>query len=213
MSMTSSVVFDLDGTLVNTIEIVQSVLNDMRRSKGLGDLSTDEIVPWLSVGGETMIQELLELNSAETPRFTQEFRRLYKECPTPSDFIFPGVENVLDKLKNLGVSLHVCTNKPRELALIALDEAGIKKYFSSICAGDDLTTRKPDQANFYECFGGQSISPNNSIMIGDSVVDQQLASNAGVRFGFFRSGYDDGVNITITDFSFGAYSDFPFGQI
>jgi phosphoglycolate phosphatase len=205
--------FDLDGTLIDSASTVHQIINTLRNERGLGEISRSELVPLLSIGGEKMIEKTLMTASQETPTMLACFRTRYYNLKTDPGVLYRGAVQVLHELRKEGVKLSLCTNKPRILTRKILKEVGISAYFETICAGDDLPTRKPSPENLKACLEGPVSKYKHIYMVGDSTVDQRLALNAGARFIFFASGYDDGVVPSESDYIFSHYGKFPFSEI
>lgn len=200
-------VFDLDGTLVDSARVVASILNELRDEIGKEAKDVNFFIPWLSLGGEDLVANGLEIDPKQAGRFLEAFRLRYVERPTSKDTVYPGVEELLCKLETVGIQMCICTNKPRNLAEKVLEETGLKKYFSFMCAGGDLETKKPNPRNLEVCIRNFSEKPCHAILIGDSLVDQNAARSLGVDFAFFEAGYNDGVNLGEVKFSFKKHSE------
>ena len=200
------VIFDLDGTLVDSAKHVASLLNNLRTQLGKPVLPVSSYVPWLSLGGVQLIQNGLEVSEADAPELLSQFRLDYKNKPTPLDSIFPYVKEVLVELSSRGVKRCICTNKPRVLAEKVLNELGLIKHFDYINAGGDLPKQKPHPDNLLTCLTATKHGPEDAILIGDSVVDQKLANVCGVAFGWYSAGNNDGVNVHQVDLVFEDFS-------
>ncbi len=200
------VIFDLDGTLVDSGMQVAALLNELRQDLGKPPLSLDCYVPWLSLGGLQLISHGLEISQDAAPAFLSKFRESYRLQPTPQDSIFPGVRSALDELGAQGIEMSICTNKPRGLAEKILRELGLAQYFKSMCAGGDLPTQKPDPANLRRCLDAHGVTGERAIMIGDSRVDQKVAVACDVPFGWYVGGNDDGVIEAEVDFQFADFT-------
>jgi phosphoglycolate phosphatase len=186
------IVYDLDGTLIDSAGVVVDLLNALRKNLNKTVLEKEELIPWLSLGGEKMIEKALEINALDASTYLKKFRTMYAEIPTTIKSIYPGVIDVLDTLY-MNYDLAICTNKPRVLAEKVLREARLSKYFSYVQAGDDLITKKPHPDNLYSCIGHFSVKSNEVILVGDSTIDQELARLCDVHFVHYSLGYDDGV--------------------
>ena len=193
--MQTTIIYDLDGTLVDSASTVASILNDMRIERKMAPLPVTAYKPWLSIGGNAMIANAFGLDeeAVEVNELLSTFRSRYLTLDTDLKTIYPNVRATLEKLCNLGVKLGLCTNKPRLLTDKVLRETGLDSYFSVVCAGNDLKTRKPHPENLQFCLAALDSRANETIMVGDSRVDQALAEACGTTFTFFRGGYDDGV--------------------
>jgi len=207
------VAFDLDGTLIDSASMVHQIINTLRDERGLEEISRSELIPLLSIGGEEMIEKTLKTASEETPIMLACFRTRYYNLKTDPEILYRGAVQALQELRKEGVELSLCTNKPRSLTRKILNEVGISAYFETICAGDDLPTRKPSPENLKACLQGPVSKYNYIYMVGDSTIDQRLALDAGARFIFFASGYDDGVIPRESEYIFSHYEKFPFSAI
>lgn len=190
--MIKLIVYDLDGTLIDSASVVVDLLNTFRKKLNKTPLEKEKLIPWLSLGGEKMIEKALEINALEASIYLKRFRTLYAEIPTSIESIYPGVVQVLDILY-VNYHLAICTNKPRALAEKVLREAGLVKYFLFMNAGDDLLTKKPHPDNLQNCISHFSVKSNEVLFVGDSTVDQELARLCDVNFVHYLPGYDDGV--------------------
>lgn len=177
-----NVVFDLDGTLVDSAPLVESILNKMRADIGLPPMQRKELLQSLSIGGVAMLQRALNTDYIHATSALERFRSRYKAMKAESHSLFPGVLSTLETLTKSGVTLSICTNKPRTLAVKVLQETGLLAYFAGICAGDDLPTRKPSVENILASIVSKNGIKPAVFLVGDSTVDQALAKNAAVPF-------------------------------
>jgi phosphoglycolate phosphatase len=191
--MYSTIVYDLDGTLVDSAATVAALLNDLRAEHALPPLARDIYTPWLSIGGKAMVAAALDIPEAKAQPFLDTFRTRYQALPTNPATLYPAVLETLSKLQASGIRLALCTNKPRPLTNKILAETGLRAYFATVCAGLDLPTAKPHPDNLNACLNALDSHPEECIVVGDSRVDQALAEACGASFGFFSGGYDDGV--------------------
>jgi phosphoglycolate phosphatase len=189
------IVYDLDGTLVDSAKTVVTVLNSLRTELGLDPLSTEKVLSSISLGGEDLIRQALCVTGANVHHYLQKFRSLYLEIPTPQNCVYAGATETLSELYFRDIKLAICTNKPRNLTNKVLNETGLGDYFSFVNAGGDLITKKPSSENLQACIDFFDVEFDKIFLVGDSTVDQNLAINSGVEFFFYASGYDDGVDI------------------
>jgi phosphoglycolate phosphatase len=198
-------VFDLDGTLVDSARTVTDILNEKRSELGLPGVDVSALVPWLSLGGEQLVAQALELPLASAAEHVLDFRCRYLERRTPKESVYPGVNELLGALAERNKRIAVCTNKPRNLAEKVLAEVGLDRWVEFTCAGGDLPVSKPHVETLMSCLRRFAVSSSETLLVGDSTVDHRLASAAGVKFAFFQKGYDDGVSICSGDISISSH--------
>ena len=207
------VIFDLDGTLVDTAPVVVNLLNEMRLGRGMTPMSRNGLGSILSVGGIEMIKSALNIDANEASMELLKFRALYAQTHTKLDSVYPGVRKTLETLIEDSVCLSVCTNKPRNLAIKVLTETCLINYFRYISAGDDLPTKKPNIKNLEACLINTGYSWKRVYMVGDSTIDQALSRNARIPFWFFMGGYNDGVDLNEAARTFICYDQFPLQEL
>jgi phosphoglycolate phosphatase len=189
-----AVVFDLDGTLVDSIPTVAAILNQMRLEAGRAALPTSSFYPWISKGGFALVGNSLEISGPQTSDALSSFRARYLADDSIASRVYPMALEVLKQLTASHVPLAICTNKPRALVDTLLAKFEMARYFQFVLAGDELATQKPDARNLELCLEKLAATKEQALFVGDSRVDQTCARNAGVRFAFFLDGYDDGVD-------------------
>lgn len=193
MNPIETIVFDLDGTLVDSVRDVGAILQQMRQERGLCETDDSDIRYWSSRGGHEMIRAILGCADEEADFLLDDFRTRYAERPTDPASLYAGVDSVLSTLSSRGFSIALCTNKPQRLTEKVLSELSIRDYFHSVVCGDTLARKKPDPQPLTEAIRRAGGRAESTLMIGDSTVDLRTAQAVGVRFAFFSGGYDDGV--------------------
>jgi phosphoglycolate phosphatase len=188
------VIYDLDGTLVDSAQVVIAILNEMRTHLGKAPLAQASFLPWLSLGGEDLVAQALEVSKSAAAPYLAQFRQTYWERPTPQNCLYPGAIAILESLGRAGVTLLLCTNKPRRLTEKVLAETQLQEHFSFISAGDDLPTKKPHPQNLAICLDHWGGPNDRAIYVGDSSVDLQLCQALAVPFIQYLPGYDDGID-------------------
>ncbi len=189
-----AILFDLDGTLVDSAQSICDVLNQMRLERNLDYLKIQKYREWVSLGANSLIKNSLEIPASDTDLFLQDFRRRYEAKKTTIADIFPHVEQTLIELKVLGVDLGICSNKPIYLCKKVLGDLNLDGYFSCVVGGGSTTSSKPSREPVDLALSMLGHSHCDALLVGDSTVDQGASKNSGLPFIFFSGGYDDGVD-------------------
>ncbi|HEX4021812.1 MAG TPA: HAD-IA family hydrolase [Acidobacteriaceae bacterium] len=190
-----SVVFDLDGTLVNSLRICTAILNAMLADRGGASITELQARPYISVGGKEMVRQLLGRYSCDPKDDIAEFRQRYVSLPTPQDSLFEGVTETLFWLRQQDYVLGICSNKPQRLCEKILTELDIAHHFSAIIGGDVLPHTKPAAGHLLTTIERMGSNPEHTLYIGDSETDYQLALNAHVLFIYVTYGYGNPIAI------------------
>lgn len=200
-----TIVFDLDGTLVDSAPVLKLILNQMRLERKLQPHPIELYRAWSSEGGSKLIAKSLEIPEAEAGRDLARFRSVYAMTPTAMQCVYSDAASFLSFAKNCGIRLGLCTNKPSLLAYKVLDETSLAKYFSAVVCGDTLSLKKPNPEPLLEVLKVLNVDRKKALFIGDSGIDKKTASAAGVDFLLFRSGYDLALEATYSSQSFTSY--------
>ncbi|AQS41289.1 MAG: Phosphoglycolate phosphatase, bacterial [Candidatus Tokpelaia hoelldobleri] len=190
------VVFDLDGTLVETGYDMLASLNHALAAKGFKTMQTADLHRLVGQGGRVTIERALKLQNltptaAEIePLFDLYIRHYAENIPGTSRY-FDHVEPALDTLQQAGFLLAVCTNKQEELAkplLKAIDRAG---RYAAICGCDTFPWRKPDPRHILETIATAGGDATRAVMVGDSAADIHAAKAANIPVIAVDFGYTD----------------------
>ena len=186
------VIFDLDGTLIDSDATVIEIINQIRVEQFLDPLLDHEIRPFLANGGTHLIKNTITNTNCEekNTQILNLLRTKYFNMNT-RDCLYPDVHNALKRLITHHFQLFLCTNKANFLVRKILKDLHLHNYFTRIIADGDLDTRKPNSENFFACLEGLEFELNKCIIIGDSAIDMELAKNSGVAFCAFNNGYNE----------------------
>ena len=186
------VVFDLDGTLVDSAPAIRDVANTLMAEEGLAPLDLDETRRHIGHGMVRFLAQTLAsrrvANDPETMRrLRARFEVVYRDAPGAANVPYPGVVDLLDRLAHEGHRLGVCTNKPGAPTRSVLSAHGWLDRFGVVVAGDTLTRMKPDPEPLQHAI--RSLGAGPAVYVGDSEVDAETASRARVPFLLFEGGY------------------------
>lgn len=199
------IVFDLDGTLIDSAPVVADVLNGMRQQFSKRPLDIECYRSWSSEGGAVLVGNALDIPLKDAEKFVPEFRRRYFSLPTPISSIYPGVIEMLKELSLRNFRLAICSNKPEKLCKKVLKEVNLDIYFDIVIGGDTLTKRKPDPLPLIHVITEMQINPKRILYVGDSLIDKNTAKSAEVDFAFFSGGYDQEIILDPNDIVFNAH--------
>jgi phosphoglycolate phosphatase len=189
------VVFDLDGTLIDSAPDMHRAVNLMLDDLGCAPLTLPDIRSMVGDGASALIARALAARqcvSADPAKALSDFLAHYEADPTNVTRTFAGVAETLERLRSIGLTLAVCTNKPSRLTGMILERLGIDHYFARVVAGDSMPFRKPDPRALMEVVDGFGIAKEATLMVGDSEVDAATAHAASVPFALMTYGYHRG---------------------
>jgi phosphoglycolate phosphatase len=188
-----AIVFDLDGTLIDSARVSVGILNSMLRERGVrAPINVAAVQQALSAGGEALMRHALGVSEHSVAQELGDFRQRLETLPTPPDCLYPGVVATLQVLAARGVPLAICTKKPERLTLKVLRELELLGLFAAVSGGDSLPFSKPDPRHLMAVVDALHSTPAQVLYVGDSHFDAQMARAADVRFAFATYGYDDG---------------------
>lgn len=192
MSELPSLIFDLDGTLVDSSSILVAIVNDMLRERGSERVVTiDEAAPFLSHGGAALVRGLLANECTDVVRDLADLRERYGSQTIPAEALYEGVRAGLHELDGHGFRLAICSNKPEYLCEKVLADLGLDPLFSTIVGSAPGRLQKPAPELLNLALQRLDSEPSQAIMIGDSEVDYALAEGVSVPFLFVSYGYAD----------------------
>jgi phosphoglycolate phosphatase len=184
-----ALIFDLDGTLIDSQRDLICSVNVMLREMGRAELKEETICGYIGQGAPILVGRALGecASDAEHKRALQFFLRYYEEHKMDTTRAYPGVAETLEELA--GLPMAILTNKPARISVRILDELGLKRYFRAIYGGNSFETKKPDPLGASTILREFGVMPHETLLIGDSEVDVQTARNAGalaaaVNYGF-----------------------------
>jgi phosphoglycolate phosphatase len=185
------VVFDLDGTLVDSKRDLADSANEMLTGYGAAALSEEAITRMVGAGAPQLVARTLQAAHLEVPldealaKFLESYDRRLTNHTRP----YPGIPEVLTELDAEGMKMALLTNKPLEASERILDAFDLARFFRRRIGGDGPWPRKPAPDGLRFLLREESTEPAEAVMVGDSSVDLATARNAGVRVCLARYGF------------------------
>jgi phosphoglycolate phosphatase len=194
MTPTRTVVFDLDGTLVDTAPDLINALNYILAREGMPPVPLQSARMMIGAGARKLLERGLELDGrtvalAELDRLTRDFIAYYADHIADASRPFEDLESALDDLAGRGYRFAVCTNKLEWLSKLLLDRLGLSARFAAICGADTFGIAKPDPAILRQTVARAGGEMASTVMVGDAGPDIGVARRAsvpviGVTFGY-----------------------------
>ena len=187
----TALLFDLDGTLVDSVPDLQSALNVTLRHVGRRELTSDEVRGMIGDGARALVAHALAATgSPANPDLAhRRFLEIYQAAPAKLSRLYPGVAETLPVLQASGAHFAICTNKPQVATVAILERFGIAGYFDAVLGGDAVTFQKPDPRHLLLALDQLGAAPNDAVMIGDNENDYAAARAAGLPVILMRYGY------------------------
>jgi len=195
------VLIDVDGTLVDSVPDLAYCVDEMLKAIDMMPHGEAEVRHWVGNGVERLVRRALigqldgEPDEALFAKAYPIFMDLYKDNTSKRSRLYPGVKEGVDYLQNAGFILGCVTNKAEEFTHPLLKDLGLFDYFESIVSGDTLDKKKPDPMPLLYSAEKLGVSPEESLMLGDSISDVKAARAAGFQIICMSYGYNHGVDI------------------
>ncbi len=177
-----AILFDLDGTLLDTAPDMVGALNALRAEQGCGPLPYDEVRPAVSHGAARILKTGFPRAMPDQAAALQgRYLEIYREALSRETRLFPGMDRVLDALAARRLKLGIVTNKPAWLTEPLLDELGLRARFDCVVSGDTVAERKPHPLPLLHAAMLAGAAPRECVYVGDAERDIQAAHAAGMQ--------------------------------
>ena len=208
--MSARIVFDLDGTLIDSAPDIHGIANALLEGEGLPPITLGEARNFIGNGASAFVARVRAARSipeSEHARLLKDFVGRY-DYAVDLTVCYPGVIEALDALLERGHRLGVCTNKPVSPCRSVLSHLGLDIRFNTVWGGDSLPAHKPDPTPLIAAF--EALGTGAQLFVGDSDVDAEAAERAEVPFLLFTEGYRrKPVDEMPHDVAFSAFSELP----
>ena len=173
--------FDLDGTLVDSLEDLTDAVNHMLAGFGRPSLTPASVRRLVGKGAHNLVKRALETESEEAIKQGIKLFVAYNSAHiTDKSVLYPGVREALPRLAENGIRLAVISNKPEALCGLIMEALGVARLFEIICGGDTFPEMKPSPLPLLQALERLDIAAHDAVMVGDSINDIQAGQQAGV---------------------------------
>lgn len=189
--------FDFDGTLIDSAPEIQTAVNHMLAEHGLPPLTLAQIHSFVGDGARTLVERCLShagrpSTTYTLPALTRRYMEIYESLRPDPACTYPGVAETLAALQRRGHPMALVTNKPEQATHGVLAAVGLTGFFEVVIGGDTLPVRKPDPAPVREALRRLDVPATDAVMIGDSINDMLSGRAAGLRVIAVSYGYAHG---------------------
>lgn len=182
-----AVLFDLDGTLVDSYGALAEAVNHARRSEGLDELTEERIKDFVGDGVDRLLQRAFERTEVSR-EIVHAFESRYDEVCCGESRVLADVDATLQQLADLGIEMAVCTNKPTVFSKKILDFLGLARHFRAIVGPDLAGARKPDAKHLAVTMESVQCGANETLFVGDMPIDVRAARNSGIDVAVVATG-------------------------
>lgn len=203
-------IFDLDGTLIDSRRDLAEGINHMRKHYGLDPLPLEIASSYVGNGVRLLVERSLQGAAVDFEEALQINKDYYCSHLTVHTTIYDGVAEGIPRLAAAGHKLALLTNKPGDPSRAILKHFGLEGYFDSIIGGGDIEKLKPDPDGVFLCMEAAAMERSSVWMVGDHYTDLAVAENAGIKSAFVRYGFGEtrGFNATENFETFGDLATF-----
>jgi len=195
------VIFDLDGTLVDSAADIAEALNRTLEDWQLPHVPEATVLTWIGDGVRRLVEQAFTAarSDIDLDRVMPGFMRHYEACLLRSPRLYDGVVPALEALRARNVTLAICTNKPLAMVAPLLAHLGVQDFFARVLGGDSLPERKPSGVPLRHIAAAFGVAPTAALMVGDSITDYRAAVDAGMPVALVRYGYPRGLDLDTVD--------------
>jgi phosphoglycolate phosphatase len=183
-----AVIFDLDGTLIDSAPDIRAALNRLLATRGWPALDANTVQAMIGNGAKVLIERAFAAYGVQAgPLDLADFLTDYEANATVETVVYPGIDAALAELAESGHDLGICTNKPAAATAIIIRQLGLSRFFKSVTGGDSTLYRKPDPRHLASAV--MALGATKAVMIGDHENDIKAASGLDMPSIFVTWGY------------------------
>lgn len=182
-----AVLFDLDGTLVDSYAALTDAVNFARRQHGFGELTPETIRRFVGEGLQKLLERAFEGGGVPAGA-TEAFEARYDEICCAQSTVLADVQSTLETLDGFGVAMAVCTNKPTAFSKKILEFLNLAPFFQAIVGPDLAGARKPQPQHVLRTLEATHCDPSDALFVGDMPIDVEAAHNSGIDVAVVASG-------------------------
>ena len=199
-SLPQLIIFDLDGTLVDSVPDLAAAVDSALNSYGLPCVGEERVRLWVGNGAQALVERALRFVMPKCSddmcvQVLDAFLASYANYLADKSCLYIGVDEALRYFKEQGVPMAIVTNKPIAFVGPLLEGLGIAPFFSSVLGGDSLLAKKPDPLPLNTLLAKYRVQPEKALMVGDSVSDLLAARSAGCAIVLVSYGYNHGKSV------------------
>lgn len=172
------IIFDIDGTLTSTNELIFATFNHIAQKYEGRNYSDEEIIAMFGPPEDVILRE--KFNGDKFKEVYDDYYRFYRDNHPRMADLYPGIVDILKDLKAKNILTSIFTGKGKKTTEITLDILGVKQYFDLIVTGDDVANHKPSPEGILKFLDTFNLTRNEVLMVGDSIADIIASKEAGI---------------------------------
>lgn len=175
------IIFDLDGTLIDSSEDIAWAANMTLEELGHGKIDSEKVKEGIGWGVKTLLQKIMPGESVERIEYARlKFLEFYRDHSVVSTYLYPGVMETIEYFNQNNKKMAVVTNKPFSLSEKILSDFDLTRYFDIILGGDSVANKKPHPEPVEKAITSAGVTKDRSVIVGDSPVDCEAGKRAGI---------------------------------
>jgi len=179
--MIKALIFDLDGTLLNTARDIQTVINASLKKFSLPEISFEQTLRFVGNGAKKLVERAVGERLDLAEEVYRDYSVNFANCDNKYATLYQGEEQALLKFKAANIKMAIVTNKPQDATMRVFDQYLVKFGFSEVLCQTEIHPLKPDPASTLEVIARFGVEKSDCLFVGDGETDVQTAKNAGIK--------------------------------